>query len=177
MARKKMSGVADYIVPLGIVGLAAYVLYKMGLFNGSLFDLSGGNNGKAAAQTSAIAHSAFTASAAKVPQSLDDTTLNTMLNTIISDAGNNCNIGSGTGPTDDIVSQLSNLDNITDLYRLMDLWGTRAMGTSCWGPCATIGVDCSQQDFGTFLHNILSTDQLASVNEDLGGNGINYTFN
>ena len=176
MAGKKISGTADYIIPLAVVGLGVFVLYKLGLFNGSLFDLSGGNNSKTQAQTNAVAHTAYTSSAAQVPQSLSDSALNTMVNSIINDASNNCNLGSGTTYTDDIVSQLSNLDNITDLYRLMDLWGTRAMGTSCWGPCATIGVDCSQIDFGTFLHSILSADQLATVNQDLQGNGINYSF-
>lgn len=171
-----MAGAADYILPLGIVGLAAFLMYKLGLFNGSFFDLSGGNNNKAAAQTSATAHAAFTQSAAAVPQSLTDSVLNSMVNTILNDASNNCNLGSGTTYTDDIVDQLSELDNITDLYRLMDLWGTRAMGTSCWGPCATIGVDCSQIDFATFIRSILSSSQLSSVNQDLNGNGINYSF-
>jgi hypothetical protein len=176
MARRRISGPADYIIPLGVVTLGVFVLYKIGFFNGSLFDLSGGNNSKTNAQTSAIAHAAFTNSAAQVPQSLTDSTLNAMVNTIINDASNNCNLGSGTTYTDDIVAQLSNLDNITDLYRLMDLWGTRSMGTSCWGPCATVGVDCVQQDLATFLHGILSADQLATVNQDLQGNGIDYSF-
>ena len=41
MRRKKVSGTADYIIPLAVVGLGVFVLYKMGLIGGN----SGGGGG------------------------------------------------------------------------------------------------------------------------------------
>jgi hypothetical protein len=172
---KKVSGAADYILPLGLIGVAVFVLYKMGIFNGT-FTGTGGNNAATAANTTATWTSAFNTSAQSVPQSLPDTTLNSMVTEMLADANSNTSIFSGSTYQADIVTQMSNLDNITDLYRLGMLWGTRAVPTSDFNLCNTLDIDCAQLDLGAFLKVTLTADQLAQVNQDLAGNGINYTF-
>jgi hypothetical protein len=173
---KKMSGVVDYIIPLGVVGVGVFVAYKMGLFTTGGPTASGQTNANAAANTASTAAAAYAASAATTPQSLTDSQLNTMVNTIMADYNSNQNIFSGTQYTDDIVTQMSNLGNITDLYRLMVLFGTQPVSTAYISLCSEFGVDCQQLDLGGFLHVVLTAAQLATVNQDLSGNGINYTF-
>jgi hypothetical protein len=182
MPRGSVSGAADFILPVGILGIGVFVLYKMGLFGGSgnstspLLSNSVANN-TAVANTATTAQAAYAASAATVPQSLSDTELNTIVQNITSDVQQDAALGSGTQYTDDIVNQMSELNNITDLYRLMVLFGTQAANTGSWvSLCSTFGFNCSQLDLGSYLKVVLSASQLAEVNQDLSGNGINYVF-
>jgi hypothetical protein len=180
MAKSKIGDAANYILPLGILGLAAFVLYKMGLFSGS----AGDSNAKGAA---ANWHQMFLTSNATTPQSLTDAQLNAMVTQIVSDYNQSFSLVTkgvsfftGSAPiTDDIVTQLSNLDNITDLYRLGDLFGTQALPTNSETSvtlCSELGMSCPLMDLGTFIHNALSPSQLALLNQDLVDNGINYSF-
>lgn len=175
MKMQKMSGAADYIVPLGLVGLAALFLYKLGIFSGTATG-TGSNNATTTATVNNAATSAFNTSAATVPQSVPDTQLNQMIQTMFSDWSSSTSIFSGSSYGDDIVMQMGQLGNITDLYRLIQLFGTRAMPPSGVNLCNTIDLDCPQVDFGTFLHNALSASQLTDVNNLIQANGINYTF-
>jgi hypothetical protein len=173
--RSKVSGAADYIIPLGFIGIAGFIAWKMGLFSGTI-TASGQTNSTAAANTAATTAAAFKASSQAIPQSLTDTQLNSMVNTIMADYNSNGDIFSGTTYTDDIVTQMSNLDNITDLYRLMMLFGTQPVSTAYISLCSEFGYDCEQLDLGSFLKVVLTSDQLAQVNDDLAGNGIDYVF-
>ena len=175
MARRKVSGTADYIFPIGLLGIVAFVLYKMGIFGGTATG-TGSNNAATAANTTATWTAAYNSSVQSTPQSLPDTTLNSMVTEMLSDANSNSSIFSGSSYQEDIVTQMSNLDNITDLYRLGMLWGTRAVPTSDFNLCNTLDIDCAQLDLGAFLKVTLSADQLSQVNQDLQGNGINYSF-
>lgn len=175
MARRKIAGPADYIIPLGLIGIAAFALYKMGLFSGGGSG-TGGNNTTQTANVQSAADKAFAQSAASVPQSIPDTQLNSMIGIMLNDATENTSIFSGSSYQEDIVNQMSELNNITDLLRLIDLWGTRAVPTTEFTLCNLIDIDCSKLDFGTFLKVTLSSDQLNEVNQDLSGNGIDYQF-
>jgi hypothetical protein len=172
---KKMSGAADYIVPVGLIGLAAFVLYKMGIFSGTATG-TGSNSATTTATTTSVNNAAYTQSAATVAQSVPDTTLNAMIQTMFSDYLSSTSIFAGSSYGDDIVSQMGNLGNITDLYRLIQLFGTRAMPASGVNLCNTIDLDCPQVDFGTFIHNALSASQITDLNNLIQANGINYTF-
>ncbi len=176
MASRRVGGASDYIIPLGLIGLAGFALYKMGLFSGT-FTGTGGNSSKTTDVTTSTTSAAFNASAAQVPQSVPDTTLNQMIQTMWSDWYSSTSLFSGSSYGDDIVTQMGNLTNITDLYRLMQLFGTRAMPPDGFNLCNTLDLDCPQVDFGTFIHNALSASQLADLNQILQGNGINYVFN
>jgi hypothetical protein len=172
---KKMSGAADYIVPIGIIALIGFALYKMGIFSGTATG-TGSNSAATTSNTTAVTNAAFTASAAQVAQSMPDTTLNTMISTMFSDYLSSTSLFSGSSYEDDIVSQMSNVNNITDLYRLMQLFGTRAMPDKGVNLCNTIDLACPQVDFGTFIHNALDAAHIADLNSVLSGNGIQYTF-
>lgn len=172
---KKVGSAAEYIIPIGLLGLVAFALYKSGILTGT-FTGTGGNNQKTADTTTTVANAAYTASSQTTPQSIPDTTLNSMINSMWSDWYSSTSIFAGSSYGDDIVSQMSQLTNITDVYRIIQLFGTRAMPPNGFNLCNAIDVDCPQVDFGTFLKTALSTSQLATVNSDLAGNGIDYQF-
>jgi hypothetical protein len=182
---KRMAGAADYIVPIGLIGVAALVAYKLGLFGGtggpgtgvSTSPGTGTNNTATNATTATVNQTAYTNSAASTPQIVPDTTLNQMISTMWSDYLSSTSIFADSSYGDDIVVQMGGLGNITDLYRLIQLFGTRAMPSNGVNLCNTLGIDCSQVDFGTFIHNALSSSQLANLNSLLTTNGIEYTFN
>lgn len=170
-----MSGAADYIIPIGLIAIVGYALYKSGILTGT-FTGTGGNNQKTTDVTTTAANAAYTASAQTTPQSIPDTTLNSMINSMFNDYLASTSIFAGSSYGDDIVSQMSQLVNITDVYRIIQLFGTRAMPAPGVNLCNTIDIDCPQVDFGTFLKQALSTSQLATLNSDLAGNGIDYQF-
>lgn len=173
---KKMGAAADFIIPIGLLGIAAFVLYKMGLFSGTATG-TGANNAQQNANVTSAANAAYTASAAQVPQSLTDTQLNTIIGNILSDAEENTSMFSGSSYQEDIVTQMGTLVNITDLYRLIQLWGTRNAAGASGSVCDLIDIDCTAVDFGTFIHATLSAAQITDLNQLLSANGINYTFN
>lgn len=172
---KRISGAAEYIVPIGLLGIAAFVLYKMGIFSGTATG-TGSNSASALANTTSVTTAAYTQSAATVAQEVPDTTLNTMIQTMFSDYLSSTSIFAGSTYGDDIVTQMGNLANITDLYRLMQLFGTRSMPASGVNLCNTVDLDCPQVDFGTFIHNALSASQIADLNAMMADSGIDYTF-
>jgi hypothetical protein len=165
--RRKVSGGADYILPLGILAALGFVLYK---FLGPSA-AGGANNAATDANTKAATDKAYTDSAASLPQSMPDTQLSSIATQIY----NSASVG-GTGDTDGIVNQLSLVNNTTDLYRLMQLFGTKAVGSGFFSTCSLLGFDCTSLDLASFVRSTLSTDQLATVNQNFAGNGINYQF-
>ncbi len=172
---KKMAGASDYILPIGIIGLIAFALYKSWIFSGTATG-TGSNSSATASTTTSVNNAAYTESAAAVAQEVPDTQLNGMIQTMFSDYLSSTSIFAGSSYGDDIVIQMGNLANITDLYRLIQLFGTRAMPAAGVNLCNTIDLDCPQVDFGTFIHNALSTSQIADLNAMLADSGIDYTF-
>jgi hypothetical protein len=175
MARRKVGSSSDWILPVGLLGIAAFVLYKMGIFSGTATG-TGANNAQQNANVTAAAASAYATSAAQVPQSLTDTQLNTLIGNMLNDAEENTAIFSGSSYQQDIITQMGQLVNITDLYRLVQLWGTRNASGASGSICDLIDVDCTAVDFGTFIHATLTSDQISQLNQLLQANGINYTF-
>jgi hypothetical protein len=165
--RGKVSGTSDYILPLGLLALVGYVAYKF--LGPSAAGAS--NNATATAQNATAADAAYTASAAAVPQSMDDVQLNSIATQIYNSATTG-----GTGDTDNVVYQLSLINNTTDFYRLWQLFGTKQMGASFFSTCSLLGFDCTALDLASFVKASLSTDQLATVNQNFEGNGIAYQF-
>lgn len=172
---KISGGAADYIIPLGIIGILGFVAYKMGLFSGT----ATGTGQQSAAQSANVAAAnqlAYQKSAAITPQSLSDTQINSLIGVMMSDAEENTSIFSGSTYQQDIITQMGQLVNITDLYRLIMLWGTRDVAGASGSVCDLLDIDCTTVDFGTFIHATLSTDQLSQLNQLMQSNGINYSF-
>lgn len=172
--RKKIGSVTDYIMPLGLLGLAGWVVYKY--FISGTATGTGANNAQQAANVTTATASAYQQSAAQIPQAVSDSTINSMIGTMLSDAEQNTSMFSGSGPGDDIVTVMGQLQNTTDLYRLMQLWGTRNAAGASGSICDLIDVDCTAVDFGTFIHATLSAQQLQDLNQLIQANGINYSF-
>lgn len=179
-----MSGVdSGTVLTLALLGIGGYLVYRF--INGSggagtglsVSPGTGTNNAATNTTTAAINQTAAAASAAAVPQLVPDTQLNAMIQTMWNDWLSSTSVFSGSGPGDDIVAQMGWLVNITDLYRLIQLFGTRAMPPSGFNLCNTIGLDCPQVDFGTFIHQALSSSQISDLNNLIHANGIDYSFN
>jgi hypothetical protein len=169
MHSQRVGGGADYILPLGLVALAGiglWMLFKNG--NPLASSANSENNKQIDQQTTSTLQTAYTASAGSVPQSLQDTELNAMATTIYTDGL--------SGDTADIVMQLSNVNNITDLYRLMQLFGTKQAAATFWSTCNLMGFNCQSLDLASYVHTVVSSDQLTQINQNFSGNGINYQF-
>lgn len=176
MAKRKVSGFSDYIIPLGVVGAIVFALYKMGIFNGTATG-TGANNKLNNDTTAATAAADFATAGGASAQTISDTQINSMIGAIMSDISANTSIFSGSSYQNDIVDQMSNIGSLADLMRMYQLWGTRAVPTQEFNLCNTLDIDCSTVDLGTALHVTLTPAQLATVNQDLQGNGVNYVFN
>lgn len=174
MRRKKIGDATSYIIPLGLLGLAGWVVYKY--FISGTATGTGANNAQQAQNVTTATAAAYQASAAQIPQAVADTQLNSMIGTMLSDAEQNTSMFSGSGPGDDIVTTMGQLQNITDLYRLIQLWGTRNAAGASGSICDLIDIDCTAVDFGTFIHATLSASQITDLNQLIQANGINYTF-
>jgi hypothetical protein len=173
---KKVGSTADYIIPIGLLALAGLVLWKLGIFNGTATG-TGANNKLNNDTTAASAAADWATAGGAAAQTISDTQINSMIGAIMSDIGSNTSIFSGSSYQNDVVNQMSNLGSMADLMRMYMLWGTRAVPTQEFNLCNTLDIDCSTVDLGTALHVTLTPAQLATVNQDLAGNGINYVFN
>lgn len=158
---------SNYILPVGLVGIAAYAVYK---FLGPSAAAKA-NNATDEANTKAANDAAYNASAAILPQSMPDVQLSSMATQIYNSASTG-----GTGDIDNVIYQLSLINNTTDLYRLMQLFGTKQVGSGFFSTCSLLGFDCTSLDLDAFIRASLTPAQLATVNQNFSGNGINYQF-
>ena len=158
---------SNYILPIGLVGVAAFAIYK--LLGPSA--AAKANNASNEQNIKAANDAAYNASAAVLPQSMPDTQLASIATQIY----NSAEVG-GTGDIDNVIYQLSLINNTTDLYRLMQLFGTKQVGSGFFSTCSLLGFDCTSLDLDAFIRASLTPDQLATVNRNFNGNGINYQF-
>lgn len=164
-----LSGIGDVIIPLGVVGILAAIAYKyFGPTPGAV--TSNTNNAQNTANTQTTADAAYKASSAVVPQSMSDTQLSSIATQI---SNSFMDGGSDTGT---IIDQLSLVNNITDLYRLMQLFGTKANAPGMLSACYYLNINCQALDLASFVRAQLTADELAEVNQNFSGNGINYQF-
>lgn len=164
----KVGDIAGDLILAGALLIGGYFLYTK-ISGGS--SATNANNAANDANNKAAADQAFAASNAVLPQSMSDAQLSSMATQI----ANSFTTG-GTGDLDNVVYQLSLVNNTTDLYRLMQLFGTKSAGSGFFSTCSLLGFDCMSLDLDSFVRASLSADQLALVNQDFAGNGINYQF-
>jgi hypothetical protein len=175
---KKISGFEDYILPLGIIGLGAFVLYKMGFFtSGSIIGPSGLTTNNAA--TTSGNASATTATAAQLAaQGVKPTISAIQAQSIVSTVYNTIT----NNPTDyyAVENAIALCKNLADLNLVLQYWGTRSFNTGSWiSLCGQYGLDCTALDLpGTI--NMYSENGPYPVNTDLNSyfvaQGINYSF-
>jgi hypothetical protein len=166
MGMQKVGGY-DWVIPVGVIAILGYAAYK---FLGPSSALAA-NNSANDANNKAAADADYNASSAVVKQSMSDS----QLSSIATQISNSFATG-GTGDLDNVVYQLSLINNITDLYRLVQLFGSKSAGSGFFSTCSFLGFDCMSLDLDSFVRASLSADQLATVNRNFSGNGINYQF-
>jgi Carboxypeptidase regulatory-like domain len=179
---KKIGDASSYIIPIGILGVVAFLLYKAGLFSGTSTG-TGSNNAAAAANIS----QGTTASLASLSQKGINPTLTpaqaaSIANTIFS-SGSNLNAASVTT----IFDLLGQCQNDADIYLIMQSFGTRQVNNSGWlSTCALLNMNCDAVDLEGFVTAVLnqvnapgnSVSDLNNFlqNNELGATGITYNF-
>jgi hypothetical protein len=180
MRRTKISGGADYIVPGALViggGFLLYSLFKGGGFLSNLFQTAGGAN-NLATDTSTAAGQAATAKALAaqgVNPTLTDTQLSQIANTVFS-------LGTQDPPdVGGINNQISQINNIADLNKIIGYFGTRAVNQSMsyFSACYALGYNCQQMGLAQFINLLYAgdnADYLVTLNGFLSDMKINYQF-
>jgi hypothetical protein len=184
MSRKKISGDYGWILPVGLLGLAAYLLYKFtGIFSGS------GAAKNAEQATSTITAGTKTTLASLAAQGQVPTLTaaqGAALANDIFNAGLTVNTGglfssSNTSGVAQIMNDLIQCRNDADLYLIMSNFGTRQVSLDEWSMCSITGFECDALDLQSFVANIFNYaqipgDQLADLNSQLASNGLTYQF-
>lgn len=183
--KKKIGDASSYIIPLGIVGAIAFILYKFGLFSGTATG-TGANN---AAATAAISQST-TATLASLAASGINPTLTpaqaaTIANNIFSAGINHVSDTDSSGVAT-IFNLLTQCQNDADIYLIMQSFGTRQVASSSWSLCYAANIACDAIDLSTFITGILNHAnipglQLSDLNSqltsnELGPTGITFQF-
>lgn len=160
------------ILTVGLLAVGGYFAYKFisGAGNGNTSNATG------VQQTSAAtASNDLTKSQSTFTQSVPDSSLNGIANQIFQLVGND-----GSTPVSDdtaysVEQLLFNLNNSTDWFRLVQLFGTKQMNTGGWlSMCALTGYQCSALDLPSFLGLTLSATAKQVINQyfqDMG-NGL-----
>lgn len=162
-----------YILPVGLL-LGVYILYNKFFGSGSG---TGGNNAATTATTQAGITAAQTAETANG----GFTTITTAqaanaANTIFS-LGTSGGSPVTSNAQDQIVWQIIEVNTLSDLLLIMQYFGTRAVNTGGFlSLCALANISCSQVSMQSFIHAVLDTAHIATINGYLSDQGINYQF-
>jgi hypothetical protein len=165
LQHRKIGGTADYILPLGILGLGVLVLYKMGVLGGTggpggSGGTGGNNTSLANANTAATTATAAQAAAAGQQPVLSPITLQGIASNVYS---------LGIADTPDL-NQVENLlmqpDNTADLNAVIQYFGTKNVNSSSFNWCAVLDMDCTAVDLAAFVRAIFSNQpgMLQSIN-------------
>jgi hypothetical protein len=176
---RKIGGTADYIIPLGVVGLGVFALYKFGLIGGSGTAAAPGATTANNASTTAANQSATTATAAANAAA----GITPTMSAIAAQGVASQIYTAGTADTPDlnaIQSLLMQPLNIADLNQIIQYFGTKnvASSTSIFNMCYQYGYNCTAVDLSAFV-NMLYANQpgsLASINSYYTLQGINFQF-
>lgn len=159
-----------YIIPAAVVIGGYVVLKKFGLFGSNA---SNSNNAAIAAQTDAA--NAASVSAAKA-QGISQTVSDAQLASIATDIYNKA-IASSVDQ-DGIVMDAIQVNTLTDLLRLKQLFGTKQVDINdhWYSTCSLLGINCEAIDLDGVLKATLDSSHLSTVNNFLSAQGINYKF-
>ncbi len=162
---KKIAGIEEDViitaVVLGAVGIGGYYLGKsMGWW---------GNTATAASTTAATAAAADLAAAtSQDPPNYQATQYSSWADSIYSAGG----VFSFTTDFDTINNIMDQIWNLADLYSLIQAFGVRQACAWSW----VINTGCANYDLPSFLTKTLSASQIATLNQTLSYNTVQYTF-
>lgn len=172
--KRRISGTADYIVPLGVVGILGFLAYKF--FGGGGATGTGSNNDQLAnANKTAIDNSMNKQAAAGEKATLSDVQAEAAASVI-------WGYYSGQTSTADQVEQaLLEPNNLSDLLLIEKYFGTKKMNTGgSFNLCAVMDIDCGSVDLPNYVKAVFNDaghpDYLDSVNSYYTMQGINFQF-
>jgi hypothetical protein len=171
--KRKISGGADYILPIGVLVVGGYLVWKYVLSPGSSSGQGQNNSTTANATAAAAAADLANSTAAGSVQTLSDSTLNgiaTSLMTLFS---------SFNGTQDSGNSQLARnlviqINSLQDWNKLYSIFGTRNMNaTGSWSSaCSLWGYNCNALDLISSLRLYCTADDIAVIDSYLAQMGI-----
>lgn len=167
----KISGTADYIIPLGVVGLGAFLLYKFGVF-GDGAGTGSNNQSLEDANAAAVDTTLTQQQTAGEVQTLSDLQLQGAASSIYT---------MGTADSPDlygIKNLLMQPQNLTDMTKLIKYFGTKAVGGSLLSFCQLFGYDCNKVDLAGFVQAVFqdNPDMINSINSYYQLQGIEFNF-
>jgi len=178
MARKKLGSI-DYtpIIVLGALLGGAYYLVKSGFFSSG----NAINNSQLTAQNATAVNSDLQAAQASgEQQQQSNTSLQNIASSIYQFGTDSSEISVGGTLSDtaqsNIVDQMSLIGSLVDLLLVIKFFGTKNVGTHWYSICNSLGVGCTAVNLNDFFDVVLSKQNIALINQNLAGNGINYTF-
>jgi hypothetical protein len=75
-----------------------------------------------------------------------------------------------------IVNDITQANNMTDLQLLISAFGVKAVSSGFWTTCQFLGFNCNQLDLPSFVKTVLDGQHLSNLNQYLSDQGINYQF-
>lgn len=185
MRRKKVSGTADYILPIALVVGGGFLLYQLFKSGGLLSLTSGGganNTGTAAANTAAAQATAAQLAAQGVVATITADQAASVANQIYT---------TGLGASDSSACITINnlltdaITNTADLNMIISAFGTKNIPsgsvTAWYNTCISLGINCTAVGLGGFISAIYgaydTTGQyLQNLDSFLSDQGVKFQF-
>jgi hypothetical protein len=181
MVNKKVSGAADYIIPLAVVGGIGILAYFLVTKLGGLLTTSNSQNNKQTtdANASASAASQAQASAAGINPTLTPNQMAAIANQVYTLG----TTGSDPSALTQINNQLTQVNNIADLNGIIAAFGTKEIATSSslLNSCYALGFNCTAVGLSAFVDLVYQAldstgGYLETLNEFLSAQNINFQF-
>ena len=168
-APKKLSGVSDYILPVGLLIGGYLVLKNLGLLGGS-----SDQNISASQVSQSVSSSLSQLSALGVNPSYPDASFTSWANSIYSIGIASPGDASASNQVEQLLMQPL---NTADVYKLIGAFGVKSINTGSFlSLCALAKIDCGAMDLGAFVKAVMLPADLASVNSYYNLQNINYQF-
>lgn len=172
--RKAIAGGADYILPIGVLGLLGFLAYKF-FGSGGPTGTGANNDQLAASNKAAVDQSLANQAAAGEKQTISDAAAQAAASEIWG------YYSGGTSTADQVEQALMVPNNLTDLLLIEKYFGVKKMNTGgSMNLCALVDVDCGSVDLASYVKAVFNDaghpEYLESVNSFYTMQGINYQF-
>jgi hypothetical protein len=171
MLLKKKKSMGDTTMDVLLIGglmVGGYLIYES-IFGGT--GANSGNNSAIATQTAAANQTALAASQAQIAATLNSA----QANSLATDIYNQGLLATLAGDLQ-IMEDLNQIQNITDLYAIKTAFGTKQGTGTMVSMCNIFGVSCQAMDLDTWLKVCLDPSSLQLINSQLADQNINYQF-
>jgi hypothetical protein len=170
---KKVGSAADYIIPIGMVGVLGFIAWKFFGSGGGASSASANNQSVAAgvqASTAATAQQQAAAGETAHMSAVQQQGIASQLYAIMSQSSPDLL---------QVQQLLIQPATLTDLNAIIMYFGTKQVGSSGFNDCSLLGLNCSALDLPggvTLTFSGDNMDYLGGVNSYYSAQGINYSF-